>query len=104
MKVDIVKELNKDSLLSHLILHCLTETIGADKRFEEFVGTNKTFDIKLSINNLELNIQKFIDHWQSQVHELLTKYAKELIDEKISNTVFLLDSIQEQLKSKLDDS
>ena len=105
MKINLTEELNKNSLLSHVVLHGITyatkeglvEEIGQSCQTEKGV----VIDVVLTANGTELNLESFVNHWQRQVEKAVNKKAEELIDEKFSDLSDLIYDLQERLKPEI---
>jgi hypothetical protein len=107
MKIDMSKELHLDTMVGHLILECLTNTLGHGKKFEAFLKDYKEkgghiLDVQLLVNGKEMNLEKFVDHWQSQVHENIRRRAEELFKEKFSDVEILCTELMDDLKRRLE--
>jgi hypothetical protein len=69
--------------------------------------TNKTkddniLDIMLTVNGHELNFESFVKRWQKQVHELIAKEAKDLVEEKFAYISDLVYELTERIKPEID--
>lgn len=106
MLVDIMKELDKESLLSHIVVEGLSKALTHEELDKFLKGKRKRkktlLNIKLTVEEVELDLESFVNLWQSQVHKLITKRAKELIEEKCSDTEELLDDLNTRLKEEVD--
>lgn len=101
MKINLTQELKDNTLLSHIVLNCLTDTVA-----KKIITANRTesgiiCDIKLTVNEHELNLLSFIKHWQSQVSRMIKEKAKEITEERFGDINDLLDDLEERLKSEI---
>jgi len=110
MKINLTKELDRNTLVSHIILHNmsrafaeqLVEEDSARKLVEESSEKGVIIDVKLTVNGVELDLKAFVDYWQSQVHELITERAKELVKEKFVDLTNLVCDLEERIKPEID--
>ena len=62
-------------------------------------------DVKLTVDGHELNVMKFIKHWQDQVEEIILREAKELtsnaLDDKFNDVDELLFDLQGRHKEEV---
>jgi hypothetical protein len=103
MKIDFEKEMKDNTDVSHLIISCLTATLKG-KDFDEFVSKyhkEKTIDIKLTVNDIELSIKDFIEHWQSQVEEKIESVAKEKVKEIIGDRFTIVSDLLYDLEKQV---
>jgi hypothetical protein len=100
MKINISKLIkdDRDQLLTRLIVHAMTFAEG--EVVKEFTDKYRTddgiiLDIKLTANDRELNLNSFVDAWQKNVNDLIKLHAKQLVEEKMTGLIDLIDNIQE---------
>ena len=106
MKINLTKGYNKETLISHIILECMTNAIE-----EQIVETNKKdkdtiVDAKLIVNDFELDIKKFTNEWESQVDRMIKEEALNLVNEKFSsiyNTVENMNNEVTNFQEKIKD-
>jgi hypothetical protein len=104
MKLNVTEELRKESLLSHIILHGLTVAIteGFSERMKPFqTKEGIILDVKLTAGGVELDINEFCEHWQSQVSRMIDKGAQGILSDKFSDISDLLIELEERLKPEL---
>lgn len=104
MKVNLSKELDNKSLLSHIILHKMSQSLlkhlTKDCRAE---GTNEIIaEVKLTVEGEEINLQSFLDYWQSQVEDTIAEQAKEFMKEHFSDMMDLFSDLECRLNDEID--
>jgi gas vesicle protein len=93
---------HEGKLLEHVVLHCFmqlskeAQETAVDNHKEE--GT----DVKLLIEGVEVDITSFMEHWQSQVGTMITKKAKQLLDDKMSEVSDLLEDLKNRIQPEID--
>jgi len=111
MKVNFIKHIHDGDLLSHIVLHGLTKALPRDK-FTKFVEKKKEneeqcFDIRILVDDIEIDLEDFVKHWQDQVSKMIRKKAKELMADKCGAIEDLLcdleERLQEEVKKRLED-
>ena len=105
MKINFTKELRKDSLLSNVVLHCIANVAKNDlaSKLAEEGKTDEgvILDIVLTVNGREMNLESFINNWQSQVHRIIKETAEEIIEEKFCDVEELLSDLGDRVKSEI---
>lgn len=107
MKINLSEEVRKNTLISHIVLHCLSSSIGILPTPSDIAkeGRNENGDVecelKLTINGRELDISTFVDHWQSQVERMIYDRAKELFEEKFNEVDDLFYDLRDRLKEEI---
>lgn len=69
------KELVADTILGHMVIECLTNT---SMRLCERVAEDKCCDVVLTVNGVEMNLEGFVRHWESQVNGMIERKARAL--------------------------
>lgn len=67
MKINPVGEFCEQTLISHLILHCMEVSLNS-MELEEVANKNRDNDgieVKLLIEGKEVDTKSFCDHWES---------------------------------------
>lgn len=107
MKIDFKKEILEDSNVAHMVLECLATTL-ANPSFKEIATQYEQkgmLDIVLTVNGTELPLKPFIDHWQSQVEDVIQKAAeervKQVIDTRFWKVSELLDTLEKQVTAEI---
>jgi len=105
MQINLTHDTKKDGILSSIIL------IGMSEALVELVKTKRTpdglvCDVKLLVEGDEVDLQPFLDHWQSQVKRLITKQARELAYEqfygKFNDVIDMLEDLQGRVSKEVD--
>jgi len=100
MKINLTDEVKKDTLLSHIILNGITKaTLESLSRVKD---KGVFADVKLLVNEEEIDLNEFINYWQGQVGKILRESAKEIAEERCSNIFNLLSDLEERLKNEID--
>ena len=106
MKINFTKEVHEETLISHIVLHGLTKALP-DEKFKKFLkGKQKKkdyfFDIKITVDDIEIDLEDFVKHWQDQVDTMITRKAKSLIEDKCTDVGNLLCDLEERLKEEVE--
>ncbi len=106
MKVNITKAIDNDrkSILSHIVIDGLIKALGDSlgEKIEPFeTKDGVVMDLVLTAEGIELDIQSFCDHWQSQVSEIIVEEAKRLINIKFNDISDLLYDLEERVKPEI---
>lgn len=107
MKVNLNKEIQKSSSLSHLILSCMSRTFGVDEKFHEFIESKKVegdyvFDVKLTVDDTEVDLNGFIEHWQQQVKQAIEEKAREFVADKFADVYYILNDLENRIKPEIE--
>jgi len=112
MHINISEEGLKDTLLSHLVIHALVHALPEDlvptivDEHEATKGDSKDkgvcADIVITANGHELNLESFVEHWGSQVSEMIKKEAAELVSDKFREVTDLLFDLNERVQVEVD--
>lgn len=102
MKIDLLKEIKKRTMLSNIILggiesSILKEIVQGLKRSD-----NGKYNIKITINGVEVNLRRFIKNWQSSVDNRIAEAAKDVIQEKLSGVSNLLYDLEQRLNTEIE--
>ena len=106
MKVNFRNHMKKESLLSHLVLEGLSEVL---EKHSSIILTNEykdkgTLEIRLTVNDIEINCEKFCEKWQRQVNEkenyLIAEHLKNKID--LSTVEEVLYEFKEKIDEKIE--
>jgi len=101
MKINLNKELKERTLVSNIIFGNMSMAI-----VEQLIEEGKTEDgvigdVRLTVNGREIDLQAFIESWQSQVSESIVSKAKELFDEKFGEIDDLFCDLGDRIKSEI---
>jgi len=58
-------------------------------------------NLKLTLNEFELDIESFIKKWQGEVHKSINEKAKNLIDDKFTYIEEILDDLKTRIKPEI---
>ena len=103
MKINLEKKIGGESALIHLVMHCLTETIIDEIKGKTNYDNDGMVDLCLTINGHELNVEKFMENWQSQVSGMILEEANDLIHDKCVNLSDLIYDVTEAVKEKTEE-
>lgn len=101
MKINIKEEIKTESFVSHLILHSMAVAL-ADVLTKEARDNEGMLELKLTVNDYELPLKSFCEHWQNQVNDNIIKEAKRLIESKCGDISDLLYDLEGRLKDEVD--
>lgn len=94
---DVVKHLNRK------VYNTLVAVMLNHMKPGEIKGKTE-WNLILTIDGREINMQKFFDDFQKQIDEELTrdsvKRAKEIVEGKFSDTISKLYDVESEIKSK----
>lgn len=104
MKINITDELRKESLLGHVVLHGIS--IAANDISGELAEEGRTengveLDVVMTVNGREVDIKDFVDHWQSEVSDIIKAEVKKVIDQRFNDVSEMLFDLQERVKPEI---
>ena len=99
MKIDIGKEWERNSLISHIVLIGMSEAV-AEQVAEEKKETDNLVEVKITVNDKEINIESFLKEWESQVDGMIENEARSIIDKKMSGISDTLDGLNDRFEEK----
>jgi hypothetical protein len=104
MKINPVSHQNNDTLVSHVIINCMAESLKNSEIIEmsDKIRFNNGLEVQLLIEGKEVDLQHFCDHWESQVDRMITEKAKELIENRFGDVNDLMRDLQDRLKTEID--
>ena len=103
MKFNLKKLFRREESLSHIFLTCVTdEIINKIKSKDNYDVDTTEVDMKLYIEDTEVDIKKFFDGFMNRYEEHLKTKAEELLKEKLSKKVDDISWTLDQLKTKLE--
>lgn len=114
MKINMTKEAgNRESLIGHIVLHCMTTALMDQIHTRDDFGSSEgiVMDVVLTVDGHELDLKKFVDHWQNQIEDIINKEVKErqkaIFHEKFDKVSDLLtdleERVEEEIEKRLDD-
>ena len=85
MKISRKDIVDIDNILGHIVLQTAMSTL--EKLHKELLeDPNEEVEIKLICNGkYELNLEGFIEHWQSQVSRMINDAALRMIEDKLED-------------------
>lgn len=98
MKVNIRKEAKEDTLLSHIILDNMSESVAKCLVKEGYTEDGTVIDLKLTANGMEIDIESFVECWQSQVKRIIAEKARDLINDQFADVNNILYDLEEMMK------
>lgn len=102
MKINITEELSQSTLLSHIILHNMSEALVESLVKEGQTEEGVDIDVKLTVNGREIDLKSFIEYWQSQVGNAIKEKATELINDKFADLNYMFYDLEERLRPEID--
>lgn len=104
MKVNLHDEIEKDSLISHIVLNSLSKLMVEKLAARRKEDGSILCEIKLTIEDEEeLDIEDFLNHWQSQVVEMVRKHAQKLVEEKLFDVCDSLYDLEQRIKRDINE-
>lgn len=106
MKVDMRKELDKKSLISHIVLEGLIGVVP-ESELESFVEKSKNkdgvpmYDLKITCNGVKLDFKRVVRAWEDQLERMIKDQAQELIDDKLYEMCRNIDSLRERINEEV---
>lgn len=88
MKITTKEIVDENNLLGHIILN----SIGKFPTICDTIAKKGHGELKMTIDDIEINIESFVNHWQSDVDRIIVDKAKELVDDQMRE---LQDTIYE---------
>jgi hypothetical protein len=102
MKINLTENVQKDGLISHIVLHSIsTSTMDAIVKAGRIQDIGVFCDLILTANGHEIDLQAFVDFWEAQVDRMIEKKAEELISDKFRDISDLLVDLEERIKPEI---
>jgi len=102
MKINLTRELDRDTLITHIILNNMSQSIAERLAKEGKTPDGVVVDVKLTVNGIEIDLKSFVDYWQSQVDSIITSKARELINDKFADLNDMFYDLEERLRPEID--
>lgn len=103
MKYKVKDLLNGTNLISHLFLDCInSETVDSIIKTKDYDIESTEVDIKLLVNDREMNIDGFLQHLNDEYFNMVKKSADKLVRKTLSNRAYEISETLPKLKNKLD--
>lgn len=94
---DIVDDKN---LIGHMVLNALSK----DFEMIDAITAKGYATLKLTVNDKEIDIKVWADHWQSQVERMIRNKAIDLINNKFCNIEYKIEALKKELINSITDS
>ena len=102
MKYKVKDLLDNKNLISHLFLNCInTEIVDEIIKTKDYNVESTEVDIKLLVNDKELNIDGFLQHLNDQYFKMVQKSADSLVKKMLSNRAYEIGEMMSELENKL---
>jgi len=92
-------------LLSSIVLTGINNSLSKDENFQKLLAAyseDTTLEIKLTVNDIEIDVKSFVENWQKQVKGMIAENAKELQKEAFGDINELLYELEGRLKEEVD--
>ena len=86
---------DRDNLINFMIV------TGCHKTLKETLEARREdgkYDVVMTVNGIEMDLQEFMDRWQENVDRLVEKKAKEFLREKFGD----MDDVAQELTETID--
>ena len=109
MKYDIIKEFNKNTLISHFLLALENDAVKKmskefDKRKDK---KDRSVEVKMTVDGHEVNVKKVIDNFDGQFDRMVKEKALKIFNKKFesifTDKILNIEEVIEDLKSRLDE-
>jgi len=87
--------INDKNLIGHIVLHSITDAAA------NAAHDDGQLDVRMTINGDSVDLQSFVDHWQSQVDRMISDVAKERLEDKFSPINDMMFELQRKLEVEL---
>lgn len=92
---------NVDVIHNKMAMFILCEAIGGER--EEFkdlkADSNGLYDVSISINGIEVNVNRFIENLDKSYRDAVKRQAKDLLSMEYDKIVSTIHEIQESLEN-----
>lgn len=106
MKINLSEEVRKNTALSHVVISCLTNAITTELIKARTTGKDIVCEIKLVVDDHELDLHAFVERWQNQVSRTIKEKIKEkatkIIEEKFRDIDEIFYDLKERLKPEIE--
>lgn len=93
MKMTRENIVDDKNIVGHIVLGSAKDAVH---KIAKDLDIKNEIEVKLMYGEMELDLDGFIEHWQSQIDEMILDKAEELIDEKLSDPIQDLEDICRQ--------
>lgn len=102
MKYKVKELLDNKNFISHLFLCCIdSETVDSIINTKDYNVESTEIDIKLLVNDRELNIDEFLQHLNNEYFNMVKKSADSLVKKQLSNRAYEIGEVLTELETKL---
>lgn len=102
MKYKVKDLLNGKNLISNLFLECIdSETVDSITKTKDYNVESTEVDIKLLVNDRELDIDGFLQYLNDQYFNMVKKSADSLVRKTLSNRAQEIGEMLSGLENKL---
>lgn len=100
-KINVTREIESGSFLNWVIVEAVSKL--PDRKSAELIKTGKdgVYEFTLTMNGVEIPFIKTVSGIKKQLDDMVDKRARQLIDEKISDFVDVLEDTRKKLKESL---
>lgn len=112
MEINLTDHLRKHTRIGSIVLHNLTYILKDKIKPGEFGDQNRDkdgntiVDLKLTMNDIELDLESYIERWDKSVDEYmdkkLTKRAIDFMDGKFIEVEDLLEDLKDRIKPEIE--
>jgi len=103
MKINMSEHIRNRTGVSHIVLHCMTDELMKHAKHAHTVDGDFEMDVVLSVDGHELDVEKFVKHWQSQVKRMIKEEAQEMQKEKIGDMFRDVEDLLTDLQGRLEE-
>ena len=98
---------HRDSLLEHMVIDALTYAVSREE--SDSIGeenhANGSLEVQMVINGRVIDIERFVDNWQSQVKRMIREealeMARDLFGEEFGDIEYLLSDLKGRLQDEV---
>jgi hypothetical protein len=87
----------------NLVSHIVLGGIHKHPAVMDAVLKDRVADVRVTVNGAELDLQAFVDHWQSQVERMIDDEAARLVDAKFNEVNRKMHEFNDALRESLND-
>ena len=102
MKINMSEHIRNRTSISHIVLNVMTDALMEHVQHTRVEG-DLEMDVVLSVDGHELDIEKFVEFWQSQVEGMIEKEAKDMQKEKMGDMFRDVEDLLNDLQGRLDE-
>ena len=99
MKINFDAERKSDTFLGFCLIAAVTKKFDG-KKFDLPIKPGEPMDVQFTVNGVELPLNEVFDRIESQIDRMVAKKAFDLLKDKLSDMVDVVDEIMVELSSK----